>query len=156
MFYIGEMVRYIAKSVTSSKSSLNASSSWRRSFSREEKELLKRIDKNNECRRKTVQIVKAIFKRDKYLKRLTSFHLKAVLLHAVEQEIILEWHVNSYERVFDVLGFIQQFLEEKFLPNFFIRSMNVLCDFDDDLIANILESIKNLRNDKQHFLEAIV
>lgn len=149
------MVRYIAKPVTSSKSAPNASNSWRRSFSREEKELLKRIDKNNECRRKTVQILKAIFKRDTYLKRLSSFHLKAVLLHAVEQKVALEWHVNSYERVFDMLGFTQQFLEEKFLPNYFIRSMNVLYDFDDDLIANILESIKNLRNNKDHFLQAI-
>lgn len=33
--------------------------------------------------------------------------------------------------------------------------MNVLYDFDDDLIANILESIKNLRNNKDHFLQAI-
>ena len=68
----------------------------------------------------------------------------------------IKWGAKNFERVFDMLGFIQQFLEKKFLPQYFLRSMNILYDFNEDLIKNMLKMIKRYRYDKNFFLNALL
>ena len=81
--------------------------SWRCSTSVEEKQQVDLLDRNNECRRKTIQIVKAICKGEPTLKALTSFHLKTIMFHIVDPNQIpeirsLSWsQSNCSERVLD-------------------------------------------------------
>ena len=132
--------------------------SWRRSTSKEEKDLLKCVDGNNECRKKSIQIVKAICKSETTFQKLTSFHLKTILFHLVKQNVPLKWGPNDfYERVFDILGFIQQYLEAKYLPQYFIPSMNILhsSSFNESQLSNMLDRVKNLRSSEVKFIRAI-
>ena len=137
--------------------------SWRRSTSVEEKQQVDLLDGNNECRRKTIQIVKAICKGEPTLKALTSFHLKTIMFHIVDPNQIpeirsLSWsQSNCSERVLDFLGFMQQYLEAKKLPQYFIQSMDIFqtsC-FSEIQLANMEFRIKNLRRSQVKFLEAI-
>ena len=70
----------------------------------------------------------------------------------------LSWsQSNCSERVLDFLGFIQQYLEAKKLPHYFIQSMDIfqtLC-FSEIQLANMAFRIKNLRRSQVKFLEAI-
>lgn len=132
--------------------------SWRRSTSKEEKDLLKCVDGNNECRKKSIQIVKAICKSETTFQKLTSFHLKTILFHLVKQNVPLKWGPNDfYERVFDILGFIQQYLEAKYLPQYFIPSMNILhsSSFNESQLSNMLDRVKKLRSSEVKFIRAI-
>ena len=158
LFHLGETSHYVAKPTNEPTMSEELINSWRRSTSKKEKELLKSVDRNNECRRKSIQIVKAICKREATLQTLTSFHLKTILFHLVKQNVPLKWGPNDfYERVFDILGFIQQYLEAKYLPQYFIPSMNILhsSSFNESQLSNMLDRVKKLRSSEVKFIRAI-
>lgn len=134
--------------------------SWRCSTSIEEKLTLKELGQTSECHRRSIQVVKAICKSEPTLETLTSFHLKTILFHVVDQNqtLSLTWGGNDmYERVFDILGFIQQYLEAKKLPQFFLRSVDTFetSNFSDSQLEIMALRIKNLRNCKATFIEAI-
>ena len=134
--------------------------SWRCSTSIEEKQKLKVLGQTSECHRRPTQVVKAICKSEPTLETLTSFHLKTVLFHIVDQNqtLSLTWGDNDmYERVFDILGFIQQYLEAKKLPQFFLRSVDIFetSIFSESQLEIMAFRIKNLRNCKDTFIEAI-
>jgi len=96
-------------------------------------------------------MVKALCKRELTLEKLTSFHLKMTLFHVVEQQMLEgEWNVGMItERVFDFLGFLEQFLEHGFLSHYFIREMNIFQDNKNDTINNIRCRIKTLRSSEK-------
>jgi len=102
-------------------------------------------------------MVKALCKRELTLEKLTSFHLKMTLFHVVEQQMLEgEWNVGMItERVFDFLGFLEQFLEHGFLSHYFIREMNILQVNKNDTINNIRCRIKTLRSSEKKFKKAI-
>jgi len=54
---------------------------WRQSFSLKEKKMLKKIDKEDGCRRELLRIVKTILKKETTFARLTSYHLKTAFMH---------------------------------------------------------------------------
>eukprot|EP00058_Branchiostoma_floridae_P017289 XP_002602777.1 hypothetical protein BRAFLDRAFT_93723 [Branchiostoma floridae] len=75
---------------------------WRQSFSVDETSTLKRIDGANECRRDCLRVLKELFRREAGLDKLTSFHLKTVLLHMCQEED--QWQRSKMnERFFDLL-----------------------------------------------------
>ena len=133
--------------------------SWRCSTSIEEKLTLKVLGQNSECHRRSIQVVKAICKSEPTLETLTSFHLKTILFHIVDQnQSSLTWGANDmYERVFDILGFIQQYLEAKKLPQFFLPSVDIFetSNFSESQLEIMALRIKNLRNCQDTFIEAI-
>jgi len=153
----GKKVLYVAKPFKEYSNGAEAKKSWRRSFSTEEKLKLEAIDKNNGCRREVLRMVKALCKREPTLEKLTSFHLKTTLFHVVEQQMLEgEWNVGTItERVFDFLGFLEQFLEHGILSHYHIREMNILQDIKNDTINNIRCRIKTLRSSEKKFKKAI-
>ena len=119
---------------------------------------MKHIDRHNECRKKSFKTVKAICKGEPTLRTLSSFHLKMMFLNAIYQYASLTWDADDfYERVFDILGFIEQYLEAKTLPHYFIRGMNIFrtSHFSDKHIENMFDRIRSLRTDKEKFMKVI-
>lgn len=154
LFHLGRINQFVAKPVDSSSSSVTLRNSWRRSTSNEEKILMDDIDGPDECRKKTFKTVKAICKDSPILRQLTSFHLKMIFLNAIEQYPSMTWHAGDfYERVFDFLGFIEQFLEAKTLPHYLIKGMNIFRTFKD--IDSMLRRIRRLRTNKATFFRVI-
>jgi len=153
----GKKVLYVAKPFKEFSNDAEAKKSWRQSFSKEEKIKLEAIDKNSGCRREVLRMVKALCKREPTLEKLTSFHLKTTLFHVVEQQMLEgEWNVGTItERVFDFLGFLEQFLEYGILSHYHIREMNILQDIKNDTINNIRCRIKKLTSSEKKFKKAI-
>ena len=156
LFHLGKKLIFVPKP---KQGYLN---SWRRSTSIEEKQKVDQLDQNNECRRKTIQIVKAICKAEPTLKPLTSFHLKSIMFHIVDPNQIpqirsLSWNENDCcERVLDFLGFMQQYLEAKKLPQYFIQSVDIFeTGFSEKQLANMASRIENLRISKVKFLKVV-
>lgn len=82
------------------------------------------------------------------------------MFHIVDQNqsLSLTWGANDmYERVFDILGFIQQYLEAKKLPQFFLPSVDIFetSNFSESQLEIMALRIKNLRNCQDTFIEAI-
>lgn len=128
--------------------------SWRCSFSKEEKDLLKGLDTDNGCRRQVVRIMKTLCKRESTLKALTSYHLKTVLFHMLPVE--LSWKsIDLTERLFDMLGALEFYLLKKNLPQYFIPSMNLIATMKPTQLANIIDRIKTLRTSENKFIKAI-
>lgn len=158
LFHLGQIYQYVAKPVGSSKKSDLLSNSWRQSTSNEERDLMKHIDGPNECRKKSFKTVKAICKGEPTLRTLSSFHLKMIFLNAIHHFPSLTWDADDfYERVFEILGFIEQHLEAKTLPHYFIRTMNIFrtSHFSDKHIENMFDRIKSLRTDKEKLMKVI-
>ena len=158
LFHLGKIYHYVAKPVGSSGTADLLSNSWRQSTSNEERALMKNIDSPNECRKKSFKVVKAMCKGDPMLRPLSSFQLKMIFLNAVDQYPSLTWDAEDfYERVFDFLGFIEQYLEEKTLPHYFIRGMNIFrtSHFSDKHIENMFDRIRGLRTEKEKLFKVI-
>ena len=156
LFHLGKKLLFVPKPKQ------EFPNSWRRSTTIEEKQKVDLLDQNSECRRKTIQIVKAICKGESTLKALTSFHLKTIMFHIVDPNQIpqirsLSWNQNDCcERVLDFLGFMQQYLEAKKLPQYFIQSMDIFeTGFSETQLANMASRIGKLRKSKVKFLKAI-
>lgn len=64
---------------------------------------------------------------------------------------------DYYERVFDILGFIEQYLTAEILPHRFIQRMDIFrtSHFSYEHIQNMFDRIKNLRTDKEKFMGVI-
>ena len=130
--------------------------SWRRSFSKTEKELLKKIDSGNQVRREVARTVKAIFKR-RY-KHIPSYVIKTALFHCCDQYTGVEWtwNVEDYPyRVFDMLASLQGYLNEKWLPNYFLPNQNLLVKLGDKTLENTSAGIRCLLNSKKKVLNVL-
>ena len=152
------MYQYVAKPVFNTGKSDLLSNSWRQSTSSEEKELMKNIDGNNECRKKCFRTVKAICKGESTLRTLSSFHLKMILFHAIDQYPLMSWEPEDFcERVCQFLGFSEQYLEAETLPHYFNRAMNIFrtSSFSDKHIENMFDRIRNLRAEEEKFMKVI-
>ena len=152
------MYQYVAKPVSNTGKLDLLSNSWRRSTSSEEKELIKEIDGNNECRKKCFRTVKAICKGESTLRPLSSFHLKMIFFHVLDQFPLMTWEPDDFcERVFQFLGFIEQYLEVETLPHYFNRAMKIFrtSHFSDKHIENMFDRIRILRTEEDKFKKVI-
>ena len=121
--------------------------SWRRSFSRQEKDLLKSIDSGNLVRRSVARTIKAIVKRK--WKSIPSYAIKTILFHFCDHQTNVGkeqfWSTKNYEyRVFDFLALLQGYLHEKWLPNYFLPNQNLLKKHKEKTLENISTAIKCL------------
>ena len=115
--------------------------SWRRSFSAKEKDILKTIDSGNKVRREVTRTLKSIVKR-KY-PNIPSYVIKTALFHFCFHRPDVSWEKKDYvDRVFDMLALLQGYLNEKWLPNFFLPKQNLFSDYSDITLENMSNSIK--------------
>lgn len=122
---------------------------WRKSYSCEEKNLFKKFNGENECRKHCVRIIKALFKlcSDGLFKEFTSYCIKTIAFQ-LKDDTEIDWkETNLGECVIFFLKKIQKHLEEKNLPHTFDRSLNLLekieCDQLSNRLNNALKSEKN-------------
>ena len=158
LFHSGKHYQYVAKPLCNTGKSDLLSNSWRQSTSNEERTLMRNIDRSNECRQKCFRTVKAIYKSESTLRPLSSFHLKMIFLNAIDQHSSMTWDSDDYyERVFDILGFIEQYLKAEILPHRFIQGIDIFrtSHFSYEHIQNMFDRIKNLRTDKEKFMGVI-
>lgn len=139
------------------KSLPDVPTSWRRSFSREEKKMLKTLDQGNGCRKKVMRIIKALFKREPTFHHFTSYYMKTCLFYTAKAFPDLSWKESDItERVLDMFGVIQFYLKQRYLPHYFIPSLNLLADVKEHLKLSMLKRIRSLRRYKEKFLKALV
>ena len=122
---------------------------WRKSYSCEEKNLFKKFNGENECRKHCVRIIKALFKlfSDGLFKEFTSYCIKTIAFQ-LKDDTEIDWkETNLGECVIFFLKKIQKHLEEKNLPHTFDRSLSLLekieCDQLSNRLKNVLKSEKN-------------
>ena len=128
--------------------------SWRRSFSREEKDLLKKIDTGNLVKREVARTIKAIFKRR--WKNIPSYAIKTALFHFCFHQNKIDWTSQGYPyRVFDLLAFLQGYLHEKWLPNYFLKNQNLLEKYEDVNLENISTGIKSVLSSEKKILKLL-
>lgn len=146
----GEVKLYIPKPLK------NVQTTWRRSFSREEKRILKTLDQGNGCRRKVARVIKAMFKGEPTLRPFTSYYIKTTLLLTVQSFPDMSWKTSDVtERVLDVLGAIEFYLKQRYLPHYFIPSINLLVDMKEHVKLNMLKRVRSLRRYEDKFVKAI-
>ena len=156
LFYLGVRYQYVAKPVCYTKKADQLRNSWRQSTSNKDIETMKNIDRGKECRKKCIRTVKAICKNDATLRTLSSFHLKMIFLNAFDQDLPITWDPDDFhERIFDMLNFIEQYLEAETLPHYFIKEMNIFrtSHFSSKHIQNMLDRIRNLLTDDEKFMD---
>ncbi|XP_033108718.1 cyclic GMP-AMP synthase-like [Anneissia japonica] len=125
---------------------------WRESFSEQEKAIITQIDGMNECRRDCLKILKTIQKKRgvSQLGMLSSYHLKTCLLHLNNDRPHLRWHQNDLaDRFKDLVNKLMEFLENRNMPSFFCRSVNLFDRYDTDSLKNILGWLRRaIRSDE--------
>ena len=125
------------------------STEWRKSYSREEKDLFKKIDGLNECRKHCVRITKALFKlySNGLFKGFTSYCIKTVAFQLKDDKETDWTEKNLGECIILFLKKIQKHLEERKLFHTFEKSINLLegikCDQMSNTLKNKLKSEKN-------------
>ena len=128
------------------------STEWRKSYSREEKDLFKKIDEVNECRKHCVRITKALFKlySNGLFKDFTSYCIKTVAFQLKDDEETDWTEKNIGECIIVFLKKIQKHLEERKLCHTFEKSINLL---DGIKCEQLSSTLKNKLKSKKIFLE---
>lgn len=122
---------------------------WRQSFSLKEKELLRRMDGDDQgCRHELLRIVKTIVKRERTsLGRLHSYHLKTAFMHYIEEKTDHWEGRNSLGKHFvGFLAKLQAFLERGNLPHYWLPNVNVLGDIHHGVAEQMAYRLKRILN----------
>ncbi|XP_033108690.1 cyclic GMP-AMP synthase-like isoform X2 [Anneissia japonica] len=132
---------------------------WRESFSDQEKEIINGMDGMNECRRDCLKILKTIQKRRgiSQIGMLSSYHLKTCLLHLNNDQPDLTWNQEDLaDRFEDLLNTLMKFLENRNMPNFFCRSVNLFDRHDTDSLKNILGWLRKATRDDKSIIDHLL
>ena len=147
---------YVPKPAYEPKISSLFQNTWRKSLHGKEKNIIRSKIMNETCHLRVLKLVDTVFQRDNNLRKINGFYLKTVLYHSIEQEKTLSCTLSNYHLMaFDIMGFVQQYLEIHNLSQFYMQSLNLFYDFSKDLLTNMKNRIKNLRTNEQKFLKAI-
>ena len=124
--------------------------SWRMSFSREEKDKLNKMDKDQGCRRQVVRFLKGMTQSDPTLKGMTSYFWKNVLLHLTDNEEARKWEKENFtERVFDMIWYMSRFFQCGTLPLYFSPKTNLFQNMEQKTRLRIQQRLFSLyRNEK--------
>lgn len=150
IFFLGDEL-YVPKPSKDGKSI-----EWRKSYSCKEKDLFKKIDGVNECRKHCVRITKALFKlrSNGLFKEFTSYCIKTIAFQLKDNKGI-EWkEKNLGECVIFFLKKIQKHLEERNLHHTFDRSINLLEEIKCDQLSNRLKNILKSENNFTKWLNS--
>ena len=122
---------------------------WRQSFSLQEKQLLKYMDKDDHgCRHELLRIVKTIVNRERTsLGRLRPYHLKTAFMHYIKEKPSNWDGGNSLgEHFVGFLAALQAFLEKGNLPHFWLPSVNLLDDINQVVVGQMAYRLKRILN----------
>ncbi|XP_066921013.1 cyclic GMP-AMP synthase-like [Clytia hemisphaerica] len=126
--------------------------SWRMSFSREEKEKLNKMDKDQGCRRQVVRFLKGMTQSDPTLKGMTSYYWKNVLFHLTDNEEARKWRKEDFtERVFDMIWYMSRFVEHGILPLYFSPTSNLFQDMEKKTGDRIRQRLSSLYSKEKKF-----
>ena len=147
-----QLERYVCKYVPADKDY-----TWCRSFAEEECRYFDRIDgDDNGCRKQAGRVLKYLRNNEAGLKKLSSYHLKALLMWDIKQEPSKSWRHNELgSRVMQLLVRLERALRDGNLPHPFLHGCNLLEQMDPMVRGNLQGRIKTLIN-SQHQVEQIL
>ena len=130
---------------------------WKLSFVSCEKELLKEIDINGTCRKKTQRIMKKL-KESWCLKgmkqELTSYHLKNILFWECENHPYdYEWtHDQLTTRIRSMCYLLVSYIQRGTLPLYFHKDVNLFASKDMEILHQVERKILDFLQNPQDYL----
>ena len=142
---------YVAKPYKEVEDENEVYTTWRRSFSLEEKAIMKSLDQGNKCRKMCIRMLKVIRERESTLRKLPSYFIKTTVLNMVKRETWKSWdHSQIGRRFVEILSNLKGYLESGNLPHRFLPRMNIMCDFDEPTRYNMASRIEKwLKSEKE-------
>ena len=126
---------------------------WRCSYSLEEKELLKDIDKDNGCRKQTARIVKSLRNREAALSCICSYWIKTTILRLKNSG---SWDQPNLGRcVMRVLESLAQAFQTGNLAHYFVPQLNLLSGESAIALQNLASRLRVLLRNETEFYRAI-
>ena len=152
---------YVAKSYKSTDlgwSTQDSHLTWRRSFSIEEKNKFKAIDRDGGCRKAVVRMVKVLREIDAPLKSLPSYVVKTVVMN-INESRDLDWSVPQLgKRFVDVLAALRDYLCIGYLSHHFFPGnvgLNLLEDCPELVRHNMWGRLTGLLNSQQKMMKVL-
>jgi hypothetical protein len=130
---------------------------WKLSFVSCEKELLKEIDVNGTCRKKTQRIMKKLKESwcPKGMKQeLTSYHLKNILFWECENHPYdYEWtHDQLTTRISSMCYLLVSYIQRGTLPLYFHKEVNLFASKDMEILHEVERKILDFLQNPQDYL----
>ena len=114
---------------------------WRWSYFNKERRILARMaNADRGARRRAFLCMKALIAEEHTLQGLTSYHVKTALMHCFDETVdsTPRWQRNTIDSCFiTLLQELSMFLNDGVLPNFFLRSQNLLETMTPRLLATL-------------------
>lgn len=128
---------------------------WRYSFSAAEKELFLRGSHGqaSSCRKQVLRILKAL-KDELHLQPLKSYHLKTILFYECEAKPqSQQWSTNCLgERFLGLLHRLENCLQQKSCPHYFIRDFNLFEPLDCQKCLELAGRVRRIRSQPEQEL----
>ena len=127
---------------------------WEKSFTLQEKSLLKDMDQDKGCRHDLLRVVKSILQREPTFYLLTSHHLKTALLwYNKEAE---DWSKDSLsDRFIGFLRFLQDALQKKVISHFWIKELNLLSGIPNTTLENMYSRLTKLLSSEKERIKVL-
>lgn len=123
---------------------------WRRSFSIQEKEMMKTLDKDGGCRKQCVRMLKVLRETEAPLKSLQSYFIKTTLLNMLRDKPSKSWaRKNLGLRFVDLLRHLCDYLQKGMLPHYFLPKINLVESYSDISLSNMVGRIDHLLNSQE-------
>ena len=114
---------------------------WRISYYNNERRILARMgNADRGARRRAFLCLKALIQQEHTLHGLTSYHIKSLLMHSFDETVdsTPRWQRNTIDNCFlTLLQELSLFLNDGFLPNFFVRTHNLFENMTPRLLATL-------------------
>ncbi|XP_013403411.1 uncharacterized protein LOC106168778 [Lingula anatina] len=147
--------RYVAKSYKDED--IETVTVWRRSFAREERELLSKFNRKSTCHLDVLRIMKAIVKRDPELNttkkhhRLTSYHMKTTLFTLISETQGIDWSPNQLPSYFvKFLQRLKDFLNQGCMKSHFLDDGNLFNSISKSDMPRIINRIDTFLKEPKH------
>lgn len=138
---------YVAKPfINENEDQPTMTSTWRQSFSLEEKEKMKAIDSDKGCRKRVLRVLKFLRNVSTELHPLVSYHLKTAFFKVIRDKRDGEnWKLERLgERVVDVLTKLQEEVGERYMSHYWIPEVNLISSWSSDTMTNVSNRLRIL------------
>ena len=136
---------------------------WKFSFSLKEKQLFDGMDRDSLCRKPAMRVLKAFLSKNNELICLTSYHVKTILLHNLEDRdnpfnISKRWWPQNKvlgARVAELHCDLCRALKYKELKHYFVPEENLLSDINPIALDNMANRVKRLCTNKKEIMNIL-
>ena len=149
---------YVPKPFRGKRYASNNEFLWRKTFSPKEKQLLASMDREDRgCRHELLRIVKTIVKRPVTSLPLDSYHLKTAFMHFIEKGG-LDWAGGDAlgENFFEFLKELQTRMVSRNLPHRWLRDVNVLDDFKEEVVQQMANRLRRILNSEARLNKILI